>query len=72
MRYPLNRYSIAKLDNYYVPSDLEQAVANFVSYYNTQRCGSETEQSCTNYGEIYVVSDSARTFTWSLGRGGKG
>ena len=29
--------SIVKLDNYNVPGDLEQAIANFVVYYNTQR-----------------------------------
>ena len=29
--------SIIKLDNYYLPSDLKQAIADFVCYYNTQR-----------------------------------
>ena len=29
--------SIVKLDNYYVPSHLEQAIADFVAYYNSQR-----------------------------------
>ena len=29
--------SIVKLDTYYAPSDLEQAIANFVAYYNSQR-----------------------------------
>ncbi|MAU12365.1 MAG: hypothetical protein CL607_21255 [Anaerolineaceae bacterium] len=29
--------SVVKLDHYYVPSDLEQAIANFVVYYNRQR-----------------------------------
>ena len=36
-RYHRSMKSIIKLDNYYVPSDLEQAIANFVVYYNRQR-----------------------------------
>lgn len=36
-RYHRSMKSIVKLDNYYVPGDLEQAIANFVCYYNTQR-----------------------------------
>jgi len=36
-RYHRSMKSIVKLDNYYVPSELEQAIANFVVYYNTQR-----------------------------------
>ena len=29
--------SIVKLDNYYTPGQLEQTIADFVDYYNTQR-----------------------------------
>ena len=29
--------SIVKLDNYYTPTDLQQTIADFVCYYNTQR-----------------------------------
>lgn len=36
-RYHRSMKSIVKLDNYYSPSDLEAAVANFVLYYNEQR-----------------------------------
>lgn len=36
-RYHRSMKSIVKLDNYYSPSHLEQAVADFVCYYNTQR-----------------------------------
>lgn len=36
-RYHRSMKSIVKLDNYYSPTDLEQTIANFVCYYNTQR-----------------------------------
>lgn len=36
-RYHRSMKSIVKLDNYYTPTDLEQAVADFVCYYNTRR-----------------------------------
>jgi putative transposase len=36
-RYHRSMKSIVKLDNYYAPMALEQAIANFVCYYNTQR-----------------------------------
>ena len=36
-RYHRSMKSIIKLDNYYLPSQLEQAIADFVCYYNTQR-----------------------------------
>ena len=36
-RYHRSMKSIVKLDNYYSPTDLEQAIADFVCYYNTQR-----------------------------------
>jgi transposase InsO family protein len=36
-RYHRSMKSIVKLDNYYAPSHLEQAIANFVAYYNSQR-----------------------------------
>jgi putative transposase len=36
-RYHRSMKSIVKLDNYYAPSHLEQALANFVAYYNNQR-----------------------------------
>lgn len=36
-RYHRSMKSIVKLDTYYAPSDLEQAIAGFVTYYNTQR-----------------------------------
>jgi len=36
-RYHRSMKSIVKLDNYYAPGQLEQALADFVGYYNTQR-----------------------------------
>jgi len=36
-RYHRSMKSIVKLDIYYSPSDLKQAIASFVDYYNTQR-----------------------------------
>ena len=36
-RYHRSMKSIVKLDNYYAPVDLEQAIADFVCYYNTHR-----------------------------------
>lgn len=36
-RYHRSMKSIVKLDNYYAPADLEQAIADFVCYYNTRR-----------------------------------
>jgi putative transposase len=36
-RYHRSMKSIIKLDNYYLSSDLKQAIADFVCYYNTQR-----------------------------------
>ena len=36
-RYHRSMKSIIKLDNYYSPTELEQAIADFVHYYNTQR-----------------------------------
>lgn len=36
-RYHRSMKSIVKLNNYYSPTDLEQAIADFVGYYNTQR-----------------------------------
>lgn len=36
-RYHRSMKSLVKLDNHYVPSDLEQAIANFVAYYKRQR-----------------------------------
>ena len=36
-RYHRSMKSIVKLDNYYSPNELEQAIADFVCYYNTQR-----------------------------------
>jgi transposase InsO family protein len=36
-RYHRSMKSLVKLDLYYAPSELEQAVASFVRYYNDQR-----------------------------------
>lgn len=36
-RYPRSMKSIVRLDIYYSPSELEQAIASFVRYYNQQR-----------------------------------
>jgi len=36
-RYHRSMKSIVKLDNYYSPEQLQQAIADFVCYYNTQR-----------------------------------
>jgi len=36
-RYHRSMKSIVKLDNYYSPDQLQQAIADFVCYYNTQR-----------------------------------
>jgi transposase InsO family protein len=29
--------NVVKLDNYYLPGDLERSIANFVEYYNNER-----------------------------------
>ena len=36
-RYHRSMKSIVKLDTYFYPWELEQAIADFVAYYNTQR-----------------------------------
>ena len=36
-RYHRSMKSIVKLDTYYTPTDLQQAIADFIWYYNTQR-----------------------------------
>ncbi len=36
-RYHRSMKSIVKLDTYYTPADLQQAIADFIWYYNTQR-----------------------------------
>ena len=36
-RYHRSMKNVVKLDNYYLPGELEQAIARFVTYYNEQR-----------------------------------
>ena len=56
-RYHRSMKSIVKLDNYYAPSDLEQAIANFVAYYNSQRY----HESLNNLtpADVYLGHDQA-------------
>jgi transposase InsO family protein len=36
-RYPRSMKNVVKLDNYYLPGELEQAIARFVTHYNERR-----------------------------------